>query len=250
MKNILCSVIVLLSFVAGFAQTPPTLNDQYAKRIGSLRFTKSTLSFGRVKNNEVKTDTLRMFNSGMTPITVSVQNKLSHLQISPAQLTVEVGKEGVLVITYDVAKRNDFGFVLDRISLNTNDNQQPVKPINITATIDEFFASPADSLSPKARVIESSYNYGTIHAGEKASHEFVIFNDGQKPLLVHKTKSTCGCIKSSATKTEILPGQSGTIKIEFDSFGKDGKDSRITSVYINDPLMPEIKLEMTGTVLK
>ncbi len=250
MKNLICFLLFSSLISSAFSQTPPTINDKYAKRIGSLRFSKSTLTFGNVKSNETKTDTLRMFNSGVSTITVSVQNRLAHIQVVPSQQAVEVGKEGMLIITYDVSKKNDYGFVLDRITLSTNDSQQPLKVINITASIQEFFSFPIDSLAPKARISEISFNYGSVREGEKAFHDFIIYNDGLKPLLIHKTKSTCGCIKATITKAEIAPGQSAIIHIEFDSFGKEGKDSRITSVFVNDPLLPELKLEMIGEVKK
>ena len=58
------------------------------------------------------------------------------------------------------------------------------------------------------------------------------------------------CIKASATKSEIAPGETGIVHVEFDSFGKEGKDSRTINVFLNDPVMAEVKLEMSGVVLK
>lgn len=250
MKRIfIASGLLLVAFLA-VAQTPPTLNDQYGKKLGNLLFTKSTLSLGHIKNNEVRLDSIRMFNSGSTAITVSYQNKMQFLKVEPSQLAVEPGKEGLLVVSYDASKKNDFGFVLDRISLSTNDALMPTKTVNVTATIDEYFPLTGDSLQPKARFNETLFNYGELRAGEKASHDFSLYNDGQKTLKIHKAKSTCGCIKVTVLKSEIEPGQSGTIRIEFDSFGKEGKDSRSISIFVNDPLMPELRLEMAGNVIK
>lgn len=252
-KRLFCVLILCTVFSTSEAQTiaaQPTIKDQFTKKIGNLRLSLSTLAFGSVTNNEVKRDTIRIMNIGKSPINLSVQTKTgySHVVLSSPKLSPE--EVGWISITYDFSKRDEYGFILDRILINTDDSELPQKNINITATIREYFPPTTDSLSPKARVPESLYSYGTIRAGEKAGHDFLVYNDGTKPLIIRKVKSTCGCIKSSVTKSEIAPGEAGIIHIDFDSFGKEGKDSRVINVYLNDPLLPEIKLEINGVVVR
>lgn len=232
----------------------PTLQDKYAKKSGSLRFSSSTLNLGRIANNSVRKDTIRIYNSASRPITLTLGGKSpEHLQLALSQSSLEPGREAWLAISFDAAAKKDYGFVMDRISLITNDSIQPTKFLNLTATIFQFFPpmSAEDSASvQKARVPELSFNYGGIRQGEKRSHDFVIYNDGKKDLLIYKAKSSCGCIHTALSKTIIAPGDSAFVKIDFDSFGKEGKDSRSISVYLNDPAMPEIKLEMVGEIFK
>lgn len=251
-KYILLFIAVSFSFTNLIAQTgttQPTLKDQYTKRIGNLRLSVSTLAFGKVNTNEFRQDTIRIMNAGKTVLNLAVQTKNVYSTIMLSSTKLEAEETGWIFITYDFSKRADYGFILDRILVNTNDIDQPQKNINVTATIHEYF-SLSDSLLPKARIPETIYQYGSIHAGEKVNHDFLIYNDGTKPLIIRKVKSTCGCIKSMVTKSEIPIGESGIIHIEFDSFGKDGKDNRIINVYLNDPQMSEVKLEVSGTVLK
>lgn len=247
--------VVLLSILVSdlcYAQTisaPPTINDQYAKKIGNLRLSESTINFGKVLTNESRQDTIRILNSGKVAMNLDVNgsNNYSSVSISKNKLVPE--ETGTIIVSYNFAKRDDYGFILDRILINTNDTDQPQKNINVSATIQEYF-SPSDTLLPKARIPETIFSYGTITAGQKSNHDFLISNDGVKPLIIRKVKSTCGCIKTSVTKSEIQPGETGIVHVEFDSFGKDGKDSRTINVFLNDPMMPEVKLEVSGTVLK
>ena len=247
--------VVLLSILVSdlcYAQTisaPPTINDQYAKKIGNLRLSESTINFGKVLTNESRQDTIRILNSGKVAMNLDVNgsNNYSSVLISKNKLAPE--ETGTIIVSYNFAKRDDYGFILDRILINTNDTDQPQKNINVSATIQEYF-SPSDTLLPKARIPETIFSYGTITAGQKSNHDFLISNDGVKPLIIRKVKSTCGCIKTSVTKSEIQPGETGIVHVEFDSFGKDGKDSRTINVFLNDPMMPEVKLEVSGTVLK
>lgn len=247
--------VVLLSILVSdlcYAQTisaPPTINDQYAKKIGNLRLSESTINFGKVLTNESRQDTIRILNSGKVAMNLDVNgsNNYSSVSISKNKLVPE--ETGTIIVSYNFAKRDDYGFILDRILINTNDTDQPQKNINVSATIQEYF-SHSDTLLPKARIPETIFSYGTITAGQKSNHDFLISNDGVKPLIIRKVKSTCGCIKTSVTKSEIQPGETGIVHVEFDSFGKDGKDSRTINVFLNDPMMPEVKLEVSGVVMK
>lgn len=252
LKIIVSFVLSVLFYFHSEAQTiqaSPTVSDKFTKRIGNLRFSNSTLAFGQVNNNEKRQDTINFLNVGDRVINLTLQTKNNYSTITLSNSKVNPGEEGWILIAYDFSKRNDYGFILDRILINTDDSEQPQKNINITSTIHEYFA-PGDSIAPKARTTESLFSYGNIQAGDKVNHDFTIFNDGSAPLIIRKAKSTCGCIKTTIPKADIAPGQSGTIKVEFDSFGKDGKDSRIITVFLNDPKMSEIKLEMNGVVAK
>ena len=247
-------VVLLSIFICdlGYAQTisaPPTINDQYAKKIGNLRFSQSTLNFGKVLTNESRQDTIQIMNAGNATLNLEVHgsNNYSTVVINKTKLAPE--ETGTIIVNYNFAKRDDYGFILDRILINTNDTDQPQKNINVSATIQEYF-SLSDTLLPKARIPETIFSYGSITAGQKSNHDFKITNDGVKPLIIRKVKSTCGCIKTSVTKSEIQPGETGIVHVEFDSFGKEGKDSRTINVFLNDPKMPEVKLEVSGVVMK
>ena len=197
LKFALCFILASCVFTKIEAQTiaaQPTLNDQYSKKIGNLRFSQSTLGFGKVANNEKKQDTIRIMNSGKTTINLFAQSKNNFSTVTFSTTKLPPDAVGWILIAYDFSKRDEYGFILDRILINSDD---------------------------------------------------VV-----KPLIIRKVKTTCGCIKPSTTKFEIAPGESGIIHIEFDSFGKDGKDNRIVNVFLNDPMMSEVKLEVNGVVLK
>lgn len=239
---------------SSIVQANPSLVDQFPKLIGNLRLSETTVQLGNVYNNETKLDTVRIYNSSANPMSISIRVPLPEyikLQIVPEKL--DAGKEGKLLISYAASMRKEFGFVFDRIMLGTNDPLQSDKNINITATINEYFApgNPADSmLIPRARLSESTYGFGRVQEGVKAQHNFTIFNDGQKDLVIHHSKSDCGCIKTSFSKMTVLPGDSAVLSLEFDSFGKSGALSRDLSVFVSDPKQPELRLSISAEVWK
>lgn len=251
MKNKLLILFYFILCCDSYAQTnsSPTLKDIYTKKIGNLRFSTSTMAFGKVYSNQIKQDTIHLINSGTSEITLLINSKTDYLKVVLSSDKIGAGQEGWIAVLYDVSKKKDYGFVLDRITLNTNDKEQPIKNINITSTIEEYF-DHKDSLSPKAVFNHFSYQYGEIFQGEKIDHDFIITNTGVNPLIIHKVKSSCGCIKTSLTKTEISKGESAIIHVDFDSFGKEGKDSRSIYVYLNDPEKSAVTLDLNGIVKK
>jgi hypothetical protein len=106
------------------------------------------------------------------------------------------------------------------------------------------------SQAPKARWSEANYDYGQIKQGDKISHQFVVYNDGKKDLLIHKAKTSCSCLKTNISKNTVAAGDSSIVKVDFDSFGKEGKDSRKVNVYLNDYVRPDVTIEVKGEVSK
>lgn len=253
-------LFVLLSLVhTTTAQNPmsltePTLEDRFPKIIGGLRFSQTTLNLGKVLNNELLSDTIRIFNNSQKPLSLSIKMKLpDHLKIDIQPTKLEAGQQGYILVTFNASLRNEFGFVFDRIMLHTDDMEHSDKNLNISATISEFFPplDTADTLSaPKARLSEKSFNYGRIQQGEKAQHDFMIYNDGQHDLKIHSAKSTCGCIKTSLSKNIVLTGDSALISVEFDSFAKESSISKEAMIFINDPSQAEIILTVLAEVWK
>lgn len=254
-RNTLLLIFSLIT-VSAFAQkvqSGPTIEDQYRKKIGNLRLSKSTMAIGKIRNNETRTDTILLYNAGNSEMSVSVTGKLPlFLKVTLSESSLKPQQSGSMIIAYDASKRNDYGVVFDRFSLTTNDADQPSKFINITANIQEYFApaTDGDTTVVKASVSETVFDFGQIKKGEKVSKQFTISNAGSKKLIVRTVKNNCGCIKTTLSKNEILPGETATLRIDYDSFAKEGRDQKIVTMILNDPLMPEVKFEVKGEVLK
>lgn len=236
----------------------PMVQDRFPKKSGSLRASTFSIHLGKVKRNEIKTDTLFLYNEGDKAIrfTVYMYNSSSkdfpvHLSIVQKDSVLLPGKESYLAIRYDAQKIDDYGFVLDRCVLMTTDAEIPAKQFSITAQLQEYFAplSAEDSLIvPKARIPVTLLEYGFIQAGRKASRNFTIINDGKSDLLIHKGKSNGPGITVQFSKQQIAPGDSAVGTIDFSTFGKSGINNRVISVFMNDPTMPEAKIQFNGTV--
>lgn len=105
---------------------------------------------------------------------------------------------------------------------------------------------PAVVLSPDAPVISfehGMYNFGKITQGEKVQYNFKFTNTGKSPLIINEATATCGCTIPEKPKDPIKPGESGVIKVVFNSTGKMGMQDKVVTITSNgNPSTTEVHL--------
>lgn len=99
----------------------------------------------------------------------------------------------------------------------------------------------------KIRFTETIHNYGDIAKGSDGKCTFTFFNDGNEPLILQNVKPACGCTKGNYTEKPVMPGQSGTIDIKYNTQNVGGfsKTIRVTSNAVDHP---NITLTIRGNV--
>jgi hypothetical protein len=167
-------------------------------------------------------------------------------QLNPKQ-------KGMVIVTYDASKRNDFGYVNDQFTLLTNDSIQPEKTIKISANIVEDFSKLTPEQlqnAPKITFENSTYNFGTIREGDKVEHDYTFSNTGKSELIIRKTKVSCGCTAGTPEKTNLKPGESSKIHVIFNSAGKSGQQRKTITIICNDPSNSTAIINLEGTIDK
>ena len=101
--------------------------------------------------------------------------------------------------------------------------------------------------STTVQIIDSAYNFGKVTDGEKVEYSYRFKNTGNKPLVIIQATASCGCTVPQKPEKPILPGETGFIKIVFDSKGRVGEAHKTISIISN--AKPEFEpLVLTGTV--
>jgi hypothetical protein len=100
---------------------------------------------------------------------------------------------------------------------------------------------------------ETTFDYGTVTEGAKVEHMYKFKNTGTEPLLISNAKGSCGCTVPDWPREPIAPGESGEIKVVFDSKGKgsaegQAQSKRVTITANTDPV--NTYLTIKGTVKK
>lgn len=86
---------------------------------------------------------------------------------------------------------------------------------------------------PKMEFQNPEHDFGTITPGSTVSHVFTFKNTGEAPLLISNASASCGCTVPEYPKEPVAPGQSGKIKVSFDSQGKYGQQSKSVTITAN-----------------
>jgi hypothetical protein len=95
-------------------------------------------------------------------------------------------------------------------------------------------ASAADA--PVMKFEKETHDFGKIVTGDKVTYDFKFTNNGKSPLIIKDAIASCGCTKPEWPTTPIKPGESGAIKVTFNSVGKMGlQDKQITITANTNP---------------
>ena len=77
------------------------------------------------------------------------------------------------------------------------------------------------------------FNFGLLTQGEKVSHDFYFKNTGKKPLIISAAEGSCGCTVPEYPKDPIAPGESGVIKVTFNTESKSGTQEKTVTLVTN-----------------
>jgi hypothetical protein len=101
----------------------------------------------------------------------------------------------------------------------------------------------------KIEFTKKEHDYGKIQKGADGNCVFEFKNTGTEPLILGAVRASCGCTTPTYTKEPIMPGQTGTINVRYNTNNVGGFNKTVTvpSNAVNDP---RVVLRIKGTVLK
>lgn len=102
--------------------------------------------------------------------------------------------------------------------------------------------------TPRISFTEESHDFGRLLQGKIVEYQFTFENRGTADLLIKEVTTSCGCTAALVSSNVIRPGETGQIKVSYDSQGRAGKVSRTITVVSNDPVEPMKELTITATV--
>ena len=230
-----------------------TKADLYPTSIGNLKLMSNHLAFNQMKLTEVRTDSMKVYNNWGHPMDISFPNLPEHLSVKMVPKTLPAHTEGYIIVTYNANKKNDYGLVYDRVGLRTNDAQQAMKTLTVSAILSEDFSGLTKKQlkkAPKIVVDQTTYDFGKLKSGTIVKYSFTIKNEGKKELIIRKVKASCGCTATQPETTHIKKGESTKINIEFNTRGRRGHQNKNITVITNDPVNPQIILNVRGDLIQ
>jgi len=78
-------------------------------------------------------------------------------------------------------------------------------------------SAPVNANAPEAVYENEVLDYGTIEYDSDGNREFKFKNTGKEPLIVYSAVGSCGCTVPTPPKEPIKPGETGSIKVHYDT---------------------------------
>ena len=116
------------------------------------------------------------------------------------------------------------------VSCSGDRSGRPAGVVNIPNTA----SGEADEQSlPRFEFARTIHDFGKVIQGEKVAFVFKFRNTGGGDLLISSISSTCGCTATEYPKTPVKPGEESTIRVTFDSSGRQGFQSKDITISAN-----------------
>lgn len=97
--------------------------------------------------------------------------------------------------------------------------------------------------STTVQVIDSVYNFGKVADGEMVEYSYRFKNNGTYPLIIYSAVASCGCTVPEKPKEPVKPGETGFLKVVFNSKGRVGPVHKDITVMSNaHPAFPVLQL--------
>ncbi len=109
----------------------------------------------------------------------------------------------------------------------------------------DFLKTFRFSEGPAVSFTEITKDFGKITQGEIIQYEFPFTNNGNQDLEISNVTTSCGCTAAtSGDKKTYAAGESGVIKITFNSNGKQGHIEKTVMIQSNDAVNPQMILTL------
>ena len=244
---------MVLKITGNVVQAEKSIAERFPRVMGDLRLKSNHIAMAKITNEDVKTQVLEVINTSEKPLKVSFSKVPVHLTMKAFPDVLQPNQEGKIIATYNAKKKNDWGYVFDRVYLLFDDQQKVdfKNALTVSASIEEDFSKLSEKELAGAAHIKfenNTFEFGTIKEGESVEHEFVFTNTGKSDLIIRKTKASCGCTAISPTQKVIPAGETGIIKTKFNSRGKRGAQHKSITIVTNDPAQSTTRLWVKGTV--
>lgn len=124
-----------------------------------------------------------------------------------------------------------------------------VPPAAPTAAPQATFTDPAKA--PRIKFASVKWNFGKVEEGPEIKKLFRFTNLGKSPLRIERVQPSCGCTGAEAEgRNEIPPGESGAIRVTYNTNGRPGHATKTVTVVTNDPNNQNVVLTFEVEVIR
>lgn len=86
---------------------------------------------------------------------------------------------------------------------------------------------------PRLKFDNTEHDFGVIKEGDIVETIFNFTNVGKSELIITSAKGSCGCTVPEWPKEPIMPGETGQIKVKFNSYKKPNLQQKQVTLVTN-----------------
>jgi uncharacterized cupredoxin-like copper-binding protein len=204
--------------------------------------------FGTINQGDVVTHTFVISNNGGDILKIlDVKASCGCTAASPEKKELKPGESTNIVVSFNSKGRK--GPQTKTVTVTTNDPEKPSVALTFTGNVVVPDVKD-EKLGAKIFFPETQHDFGKVKEGEILEYEFKFENKGMESLTIKDVKTSCGCTAAVVSENTIKPGKVGTIKVNFNTKGREGKNSKSITVVSNDAAEPNKVISIYADVQK
>lgn len=220
------------------------------KNIPKLFVKESSHDFGTIIEGQIVTHNFEIQNSGSAELVISKVNaSCGCTAAEPLKMKLQPDEKTVIKVEFN--SENRLGPQDKFVYVFSNDPVNPEYKLSFKGVVvDRNTALKENKKPPRLKLSLSQHNFGEVEEGKIVYAKIGFKNVGIGDLVISDVKTSCGCTAALLSSKVLKPGESGNIKIELDTSNREGKLSRIVTLYSNDPEQPNQTITLFVNILK
>ncbi len=239
MKKVL-SILFVLLFITIRAQSNGP----------KIYLNETEYDFGDIYQGQIVNHSFVIKNSGKGVLKIDkVKASCGCTAANAGKNELAAGESTEIDVKFNSANRK--GKQKKYVYISSNDEKNPEVRLAFTANI--IVKGSEEAKNMKAPVLDLSLNYhdfGHVQEGKILELNIPLKNTGNDILEVKDVKTSCGCTAALLSSKKLQPGETGNLKIEFDTSGRSGETTRTITIYSNDPTSAQQVITISANIEK
>lgn len=207
-----------------------------------------THDFGNINENEIVKHTYVISNNGGDLLKIlDVRASCGCTAAKPDKSELKPGESTDLVVSFNSKGRK--GPQSKTVTVVTNDPETPNITLSFKCNI-VVNKTVENKFGAILFLPETQHDFGKVPEGQKVEYTFNFENKGTESLVIKDVKTSCGCTAAVVSNNSIKPGEVGSIKVDFDTKNRLGRNSKSITIVSNDTKQPNKVLTIYADVQK
>ncbi len=204
--------------------------------------------FGNINQGDIVNHSFVISNNGGDLLKIlDVRASCGCTAASPDKKELNPGESTNISVSFNSKGRKGPQTKIVTVTTNDPENLKLTLTIKCNVIVNEV---KENNIGAKIFFPETQHDFGVVQEGKKLEYTFKFQNNGTESLVIKDVKTSCGCTAAVVSENTIKPGQDGSIKVNFDTKNRSGRNSKSITVVSNDTKEPNKVITIYADVQK